>query len=430
RHARHAVFRSDRAVPVECLERARPRAARARYATARCNRPIFHPRKRDRLRPWATNRVPQHQRTGTRGAVGHRSFQDRLHQRGGSLPGDARAPGFALSGRRSARFVGQVFAYRRRQPDPQVARNERRRKAEHLGSVRFFGSVVDAGTFREDVIAGLSLPQKALPPKYFYDAAGSRLFEAICRLEEYYPTRVELALTRAHLDDIARFAGERCQLIEYGSGESLKTRLLIRRLRPSAYVPVDISEAALQAAAKRLARTFTWLNVLSVVGDFMRPLKLPVYSGRSSDRRVVYFPGSTIGNLTPEEAHAFLRMSRGQIGRRGVMLVGVDLKKDANVLHAAYNDAKGVTAAFNLNVLARINRELEGDFDLRRFKHYAFYNVALGRIEMHLVSLARQTVNVGSHRFRFCFGESMPTENSCKYSIEDFTALALAAGFR
>jgi len=280
------------------------------------------------------------------------------------------------------------------------------------------------------VIAGLSLPQKALPPKYFYDAAGSRLFEAICRLDEYYPTRVELALTRSHLDDIARFAGERCQLIEYGSGESLKTRLLIRRLRPSAYVPVDISEAALQAAAKRLARAFPWLNVLSVAGDFMQPLKLPVYRGRSSDRRVVYFPGSTIGNLTPEEAHAFLRMSRGQIGRRGAMLVGVDLKKDANVLHAAYNDAKGVTAAFNLNVLARINRELEGDFDLRRFKHYAFYNVALGRIEMHLVSLARQTVNVGSHRFRFGVGESIHTENSCKYSVEDFSALALAAGFR
>ena len=311
-----------------------------------------------------------------------------------------------------------------------MARNERRRKTQHLGSVRFFGSVVGADTFREDVIAGLSLPEKALSPKYFYDAAGSRLFEAICRLKEYYPTRRELALTRAHLDDIARFTGARCQLIEYGSGESLKTRLLIERLRPSAYVPVDISEAALRAAAKRLARAFPWLDVLSVVGDFMQPLKLPVYRARSSERRVVYFPGSTIGNLTPEEAHAFLRMSRGQIGRRGAMLVGVDLKKDANVLHAAYNDAKGVTAAFNLNLLARINLELGANFDLRRFAHYAFYNVARGRIEMHLVSLAKQSVDVGRYRFGFDLGESIHTENSCKYSVDEFSALALAAGFR
>ena len=310
-----------------------------------------------------------------------------------------------------------------------MARDERR-KAKHLGSVRFFGSVVGADTFRDDVIAGLSLPEKALSPKYFYDAKGSRLFEAICRLKEYYPTRCELALTRAHLDDIARFAGARCRLIEYGSGESLKTRLLIERLRPSAYVPVDISEAALRAAAKRLARAFPWLDVLSVVGDFMQPLKLPVYRARSGDRRVVYFPGSTIGNLTPEEAHAFLRMSRGQIGRRGAMLVGVDLKKDANVLHAAYNDAKGVTAAFNLNLLSRINRELDANFDLRCFAHYAFYNVARGRIEMHLVSLAKQTVTIGQHRFGFDVGESIHTENSCKYSVDEFSRLALAAGFR
>jgi len=311
-----------------------------------------------------------------------------------------------------------------------VARNERRRKTENVGVVEFFGSVVPADSFREDVIEGLSLPQKALSPKYFYDGEGSRLFEAICRLKEYYPTRCELALTSAHLEDIARFSGEGCQLIEYGSGESLKTRLLIRRLRPSAYVPVDISAAALHSAAKRLARAFPWLNILGVTGDFMQPLKLPVYRARSPKRVVIYFPGSTIGNLTREEAHAFLRMSRGQIGRRGAMLVGVDLKKDANVLHAAYNDSKGVTAAFNLNLLARINRELGGDFDLKRFAHYAFYNVAQGRIEMHLVSLARQTVAVRRHRFRFDAGESIHTENSCKYSVDEFSELALAAGFR
>ncbi len=275
---------------------------------------------------------------------------------------------------------------------------------------------------KHDVIAGLSLPQKSLPPKYFYDDAGSRLFERICRLPEYYLTRAELALTRKHLASIARFAGRGCELIEYGSGESLKTRLLIRALRPAAYLPVDISEAALRGAAARLSREFPWLEIAPVNGDFSRPLELP----RARARRVVYFPGSTIGNLMPEEAHAFLSMTRGQAGR---MLVGVDLRKDANVLHAAYNDSRKVTAAFNLNVLARINRELGADFDLKRFAHYAFYNAAAGRIEMHLVSLARQTVRIGRHRFEFDAGESIHTENSYKYSLEGFRALAAHAGY-
>ena len=277
-------------------------------------------------------------------------------------------------------------------------------------------------SLKEDVIAGLSHPQKTLPPKYFYDAAGSRLFERICRLPEYYVTRTELALTRAHLPSIARFAGKGCELIEYGSGESLKTRLLIRALRPSAYLPVDISQAALSAATQRLSREFPWLRIAPVNGDFSRPMELPP----SRARRVVYFPGSTIGNLVPEEAHAFLSMTRGQATR---MLVGVDTKKDANVLHAAYNDAKGVTAAFNLNLLARINRELGADFNVRRFVHYAFYNAPLGRIEMHLVSLATQQVRIGRHRFAFDAGESIHTENSYKYSPAQFRALAAKAGF-
>jgi len=288
-----------------------------------------------------------------------------------------------------------------------------------------------ADGFRDDVIAGLSLPRKALPPKYFYDARGSRLFESICRLREYYPTRSELALTRAHLAAIARFAGRDCTLIEYGSGEGLKSRLLIEALRPAAYIPVDISQAALRGATASLRRRFPWLDIVPVHGDFSRPLKIPAGAGArpSSGRRVVYFPGSTIGNLTPAEAHAFLRMTRGQVGARGAMLVGVDLKKDARVLHAAYNDAQGVTAAFNLNLLARINRELGGDFDLRRFGHYAFYNLPLGRIEMHLVSLAAQAANIGNHRFTFEAGESIHTENSYKYSLEEFRALARRAGF-
>ncbi len=278
--------------------------------------------------------------------------------------------------------------------------------------------------FLEDVIAGLSLPQKSLPPKYFYDAAGSRLFERICRLPEYYLTRAELALTRAHLAAIARFAGRGCELVEYGSGASHKSRLLIRALRPKAYLPVDISASALEQAAARLAREFPWLRIVPVRADFSRPLEIPA---GARGRRVAYFPGSTIGNLTPEEAHAFLARSRGQAGR---MLVGTDLKKDANVLHAAYNDARGVTAAFNLNLLARINRELGGDFDLKRFSHYAFYNAALGRIEMHLVSLGKQTVRLGRHSFGFQRGESIHTENSYKYAAEEFRALAARAGFR
>jgi len=294
------------------------------------------------------------------------------------------------------------------------------------------GGPAQLGSFREDVIAGLSRPQKALPPKYFYDARGSRLFEAICRLKEYYPTRAELALTRAHIGEIRRFASKAgfpaITLIEYGSGAGTKSRLMIEALRPSVYIPVDISEGALRDAAANLRRRFPGLAIRPVHGDFSRPLKIPLPQGRI--RRVVYFPGSTIGNLAPDEAHAFLRTTRGQVGPQGAMLVGVDLNKDANVLHAAYNDARGVTAAFNLNLLARVNRELRGDFSLRRFRHYAFYNAPLGRIEMHLVSLVRQTVNVGDHRFSFEAGETIHTENSYKYSVDGFRAVAERAGFR
>ena len=282
---------------------------------------------------------------------------------------------------------------------------------------------LELARFRDDVVAGLSAPQKALPPKYFYDAAGSRLFARICRLPEYYLTRAELALTRRHLAAIARFAGRGCQLIEYGSGEGIKSRLLIRALRPAAYVPIDISQDALDASAQRLAREFPRLKIRPVLGDFSRPLHLPV---RRATGSVVYFPGSTIGNLTVEEAHGFLAKSRGVAAR---MLVGVDLKKDPALLHAAYNDSRGVTATFNLNVLARINRELGADFDLRQWRHYAFYNPAAGRIEMHLVALQAQRVRMGNHRWQFRAGETIHTENSYKYSRDGFAELAARAGF-
>ena len=308
-----------------------------------------------------------------------------------------------------------------------MGRDERERRSPELGGVRFIGGETAALNFRKDVLAGLSRPQKSLPPKYFYDAAGSRLFERICRLREYYPTRTELSITKKNLRDIARFAGTGCALLEYGSGESLKTRLLIRALRPSVYMPVDISAAALRAAAKRLVRDFPGLGVVAITADFSQPLAIPAYRG--SARRVVYFPGSTIGNLTHEEAHAFLKMTRGQVGPRGAMLVGVDLKKDANVLHAAYNDAQGVTAAFNLNLLARINRELGADFQPSRFRHQAFYDPIMGRVEMHLESLDSQLVHIAGRRFEFAPGETLHTEFSCKYSIAEFQELGKRAGF-
>lgn len=277
-------------------------------------------------------------------------------------------------------------------------------------------------SFLEDVVAGLSLPQKALPPKYFYDAKGSKLFERICRLPEYYLTRAELSLTKENISSIARFAGRGGELLEYGSGEGLKTRLLIRALRPKTYLPVDISVSALEHAAARLGREFPWLRIAPIAADFSRPLDLPAAKGP----RTAYFPGSTIGNLTPDEAHGFLARARTQADR---MLIGTDLKKDANVLHAAYNDSRGVTAAFNLNLLARINRELGADFELRRFAHYAFYNAPCGRIEMHLISLQGQKVRIGANRFVFERGESIHTENSYKYSSDGFRTLALNAGF-
>jgi dimethylhistidine N-methyltransferase len=309
-----------------------------------------------------------------------------------------------------------------------VGGDPRERRSLELGGQRFVDGELIAVNFRKDVLEGLARPQKALPPKYFYDAAGSRLFERICRLREYYPTRTELGITRRHLTGIARFAGKRCALLEYGSGESLKTRLLIGALQPSVYMPVDISADALRAAVKRLRREFPRLGIVAITADFSHPLSIPAYRGNA--RRVVYFPGSTIGNLRPEEAQAFLKMTRGQVGARGAMLVGVDLKKDANVLHAAYNDARGVTAAFNLNLLERINRELSGDFDLRRFAHYAFYNPMAGRIEMHLVAREAHAVNIGNYRFSFARGESIHTENSYKYSVEEFQSLASNAGFK
>jgi dimethylhistidine N-methyltransferase len=297
------------------------------------------------------------------------------------------------------------------------------------GVVRFYNFLPDGNSFLDDALAGLARPQKTLPPKYFYDARGCELFEQICELPEYYPTRTELAIMREHAGAMAKFLGPDCQLIELGSGSSRKTRILIEQLQPPLYVPIDIAGEALRAAAAGLAQLFPWLNIIGVCADYTKPLTLPEFVGVPIRRKAVYFPGSTIGNFTPHEAIEFLQLARRMVGPGGALLVGVDLKKDKKVLDAAYDDAAGVTAAFNLNLLARINRELGGDFQLRRFRHMAFYDEDKGWIEMHLESLAAQFAHVGGARVRFSAGETIHTEISCKYSVEEFQAVAHRAGF-
>lgn len=297
------------------------------------------------------------------------------------------------------------------------------------GIVRLFDRMPATDDFRADVLAGFTRTPKSVPPKYFYDAKGSVLFERICELPEYYPTRTELAIMRTNAAEIARLIGSEARLVEFGSGASTKTRLLIDAARPSAYLPIDISKSALEGAAAALARDYPWLNILSVCADFTRPLELPRVAGIRARRDVVYFPGSTIGNFTPEDALGFLKIVRELVPADGLFIVGVDLKKDKPTLDAAYDDAQGVTAEFNLNLLARMNAELGGDFRLECFRHVAFYDIAKGRIEMHLESRVEQTVHVAGRTYALAAGERIHTENSCKYTNEEFNALGRAAGF-
>ncbi len=282
--------------------------------------------------------------------------------------------------------------------------------------------------FRADVMRGLRLPEKELPCKYFYDAAGSQLFEQICELDEYYLTRTELAIMRRHAPAMAEVLGRNCLLIEYGSGSSIKTRLLLDHLRePAAYIPIDISGEHLRDTALNLARQYPHIPIKPVCGDFVALSRLPT-NGKAA-RRVVYFPGSTIGNFPPDEAIQLLRQTAKLCGPGGGMLLGADLQKDPRILHAAYNDARGVTAAFNLNLLERINEELGADFQLEQFWHYAPYNARDGRIEMNLISRCRQTVRLGREKFGLAEGEPIRTEFSCKYTMDDLAAMAAAAGF-
>lgn len=283
--------------------------------------------------------------------------------------------------------------------------------------------------FADDLHAALSRTPKAISPKYFYDEAGSRLFEQICDLPEYYPTRTELGLLQTHAADMAAQVGERVQLVEYGAGALLKVRRLLDALPRETvqFVPVDISGPHLLAACDGLAADYPGLAIQPLVADFTRLHSLPPCPVGA--RRVGFFPGSSIGNFTPAEADAFLRLAAAEL-RGGGLLIGIDLVKDHAVLHAAYNDAAGVTAAFNLNLLQRARQELGAEFPADGFEHLAFYNPAYRRIEMHLRAVRPLTLQMGGERYDFHAGETLHTEHSHKYTVAGFQALAQRAGFR
>jgi dimethylhistidine N-methyltransferase len=297
------------------------------------------------------------------------------------------------------------------------------------GVVRSYNFLPEDKPFLRDVLAGLSRQQKSLAPKYFYDARGSKLFAEICELPEYYLTRTELAIMRANLAEIAQFIGAGTQLIELGTGAGVKTRILVERLLPPLYVPIDIDGETLSEMSQRLVESFPWLNISAMRADYSMPLSLPEFVGLPIRRKAVFFPGSSIGNFTPDDALRFLKNVRRIAGTGGLLLIGVDLKKDKATLEAAYDDAQGVTARFNLNLLERINRELGGDFQVNRFKHKAFYDPIRGWIEMHLESRYPQVAHVAGMRFSFDAYETIHTEISCKYSIAEFQDLAKRAGF-
>ena len=285
----------------------------------------------------------------------------------------------------------------------------------------------DREKFLSDALAGLGATPKTLPSKYFYDDRGSELFELICELPEYYVTRVETKLLGNVADEVADIIGPDAAIIEYGTGSSEKIRILLTALnRPAAFVGVDISGEALSGVTEAMASNFPGMAVHGVCADFTQPLELPALPG--SGKRVVFFPGSSLGNFDHQHAVDFLANATTTLGPDGAMLIGIDLKKDVDTLDAAYDDAQGVTARFNLNLLARLNQELSADFDLNAFSHRAFYNADAGRVEMHLVSQRAQTVSLGDQTIAFTKSETIHTENSYKYSVCEFQDLSRRAG--
>ncbi len=280
-----------------------------------------------------------------------------------------------------------------------------------------------------EVIAGLSAPQKRISPKYFYDQRGSKLFNRICELPEYYLTRTELKIFETHLDEIATHIGPRVSVIEFGSGADTKIRLLLDHLsEPAAYVPVDISSRYLEAMAEKLAVDYPQVTIRPLVADFTRPFELPTFA-TPPERNLVFFPGSTIGNFDDSEACALLKVMRAEAKPGGALLIGVDLEKDPDIIRAAYNDSQGLTAEFNLNVLRHLNRKFGTNFEAEHFRHQAVYDEASSRIEMRLISLRPQTVTLAGTPIQFERDEYIVTEYSRKYSLEAFAGIARDAGF-
>ncbi len=293
-------------------------------------------------------------------------------------------------------------------------------------------SVVAGATkenFRDEVLDGLSKSPRQLPYKFFYDQRGAQLFQEICDLPEYYITRTEIEILRLHGADMAKALGPQVELIGLGTGAGTKTRILLEELHnPAVYVPIDISKEQLEQSSARFREMFPTLQVLPVCVDYLEPFELPL-PRRLSSRSVIYFPGSTIGNFEPEIASELLARLVDVAGDGGGLLIGVDLQKDRDVLERAYNDAAGVTAQFNKNLLVRINRELEANFDLNRWQHHAIYSPSEGRIEIYLISDKEQTVHIGAREFQFRAGEEILTEYSYKHTIAGFIELARKAGF-
>lgn len=295
-------------------------------------------------------------------------------------------------------------------------------------AIRFYDAHPGTGDLRREVMRGLAATPKAIPPKFFYDRRGSELFAAICELPEYYQTRTEMDILGRCVAELVERIGPDCLLVELGSGASRKVRLLLERLRPTGYLGVDISKEFLLASTRKLASDYPWLEVHAACVDFSKALDIPRYEARG--HKVAFFPGSSIGNFDTGAAVRLLRGIADLVGGGGHLLVGVDLKKDIATLNAAYNDARGVTAAFNRNLLERIRAELDCDLDPEGFEHYAFYNPLAGRIEMHLVTPTAQSIRVEEQWFEFHAGEGIHTENSYKYTLDGFGELAAMAGFR
>ena len=294
-------------------------------------------------------------------------------------------------------------------------------------SIYFYDYQPKQASFIDEVIQGMQQTPRKLEPKFFYDERGSQLFDAICDTEEYYPTKTEMAILKQNIDEIAGYIGEKCLLIEPGSGSSQKVRIMLDEVNPRAYMPLDISKDYLCYAANNIAEEFPWLEVHAACVDYTSPFLLPCC--HEDARKVAFFPGSSIGNFDPEQAVTFLKNIALLIDTSGGLLIGVDLKKETKILNAAYNDEAGITAEFNKNLLTRIRNELDADIDNTKFKHHAFYNEKMGRIEMHLVCKEDHTLSIDGHEFEFLKDESIHTESSYKYTIPEFQHLARKAGF-